>query len=188
MTTRQYKPAILILAAALAGAAGAPTASAEQGWYAGGALGRAHIDEDVDDVQLDADSTTFRVFGGFSFNANLAVEVSYLDLGTFEDTVDAAGTPVDVSADADGFSLAAVGRVPLTERLSLRGKAGVFFWDGQSTVNGITENDPGDQNAFVGAGIGYAIAERASLFFDVEYYDLDGVEPLLATAGFAFRF
>ena len=76
----------------------------------------------------------------------------------------------------------------MSERLSLRGKAGVFFSDGRSTVDGIRENDPSDESAFVGAGLGYDLSERAGVFLDVEYYDLDDAEPLLASLGFAFRF
>jgi len=177
-----------IVSMVIVGALASGAALADNGWYVGGSIGQAYIDERVDTIQLEADSTTFRIFGGYAFGDHIALEASYLDLGTFRDTVDVGGVPVNVSADADGFSIAGVGRLPLSERWSLRGKAGLFFWDGQSTVNGITENDPGDQNAFVGAGLGYDLSEKAGLFLDVEYYDLDGVEPLLATVGFSFRF
>lgn len=186
MKTTQKK--LSVIALLLSAAAGPGSAMAAGDWYVGGALGQAYVDENIDNIQLDADSTTFRVFTGYAFNDYFALEASYLDFGTFKDTVDVSGVPVDVSADADGFSFAAVGSLPLSEQLSLRGKAGVFFWDGQSTVNGITENDPSDQNAFVGAGLGYALSERAKLFLDLEYYDLDGAEPLLASVGFAFSF
>lgn len=184
-TNQRYLATMAILTV---GALCSSASMADDGWYAGGAIGRAYIDEDIGAIQLDADSTTFRVFAGYAFSDYVGLEASYLDLGTFEDSVDVAGVPVDVSADADGFSFAAVGRLPLGEKFSLRGKAGVFFWDGQSTVNGITENDPSDQNAFVGAGFGYDLSQKASLFLDLDYYDLDGVEPLLATLGFSFSF
>ena len=186
MKTRRNKAAAV--AVLITGIAAAAPAMAAGEWYAGGALGQAYIDENIDGVEIDADSTAFRVFGGYAFSDYFALEASYLDFGTFKDTVDVSGVPVDVSATTDGFSLAVLGSLPMSERLSLRGKAGVFFSDGRSTVAGVRENDPSDESAFVGAGLGYDLSERAGVFLDVEYYDLDDAEPLLASLGFAFRF
>jgi len=163
-------------------------ALADTGWYVGGALGQARVDEDLDGAQFRDDSTVLRVFGGYSFTDFVGVEVSYLDLGTFSDTVDVGGELVDVSADADGFSIAALGRLPLSERFSLQARAGLFFWDGQSTVAGITENDPGDQNPFVGLGFGYELSEKAELGLMVDYYDMDDAQPLVAALQLSFRF
>jgi hypothetical protein len=98
------------------------------------------------------------------------------------------GELVDVSADADGFSIAALGRLPLSERFSLQARAGLFFWDGQSTVAGITQNDPGDQNPFVGLGFGYELSEKAELGLMVDYYDMDDAQPLVAALQLSFRF
>ena len=167
-------------------ALGFRTASAE--WHAGGAIGQAYVDERIGTVELDADSTAYRVFGGYAFSDHFGVEASYIDFGTLRDTVDVAGVPVAVSAEADGFSLAATGTLPLSESLSLRGKAGLLLWDGRSTVNGVSESDSGEQNGFAGVGLGYDLSETAGVFLDVDYYDLDGVEPLLVSIGFAFRF
>lgn len=161
---------------------------ADKGWYLGGALGQAYVDENIEGLQFTADSTAFRVFGGYNFNETIGLEVSYLDLGTFRDSFDVAGETVDVSANADGFSLAAVGTLPLSQRFSLQGKAGLFFWDGQSTVAGITENDPSDQNAFVGLGLAYDLSDKARLNLGVDYYNGSDAQPLLASVGFAFRF
>ena len=161
---------------------------AEPGFYVGGALGKARVDENLDGADLRADSSAFRIFGGYSFTDHVGVEVSYLDLGTFSDTVVAGGQQVDVSADADGFSLAAVGRIPVSESLSLQGRAGLFFWDGQSTVAGITENEPSDQNPFVGLGLGYGLTEHAELGINLEYFDMDDAQPVVASVLLSFRF
>ena len=165
-----------------------PLPSVADSWYAGGSLGQAFVDETINGIDLDADSTTLRVFAGYEFNDHVSLEASYLDLGTFRDSVDVAGTRVPIAADADGFSFAVLGRLPLSDALALRGKAGVFFWDGQSRVGDVIETDPSEQNAFFGVGVGYELADRVGVFLDLEHYDLDGAEPLLLSAGFQVRF
>jgi OOP family OmpA-OmpF porin len=161
---------------------------ADNGWYVGGALGKAYVDENIDGTQFRANGTSFRISGGYEFNDYIGVEVSYLDLGTFEDSFDINGQTIPVSANADGFSFAAVGTVPLGERFFAKGRVGFYFADGQSTVNGITENDPSDQNPFVGLGLAFELTETLQLSMDVDYFDMDTVQPLLATLGFSIRF
>lgn len=158
------------------------------GLFVGGSVGTAFVDENLDGSQFNADSNAFQVFGGYEFTDNFGVEVSYLDLGTFKDTFDVAGELVKVTANADGFTLAAFGRLPLSERFSVHAKAGVFFWDGQSSTAGITENDPGDQNPFIGAGVSYDLSDNARLSLGADYYDMDDAQPLVASVGIAFRF
>jgi len=161
---------------------------ADNGWYIGGAIGKAYVDENIDGTQFKADGTSFRVSGGYEFNDHFGVEASYIDLGTFKDSFDINGQTIPVSANADGFSFAAVGRLPLGEQFSAKARVGFYFSDGQSTVNGITENDPSEQNPFVGLGLAYELTESVQLSLDADYFDLETAQPLVASLGFSIRF
>ena len=48
---------------------------AANGWYVGGSIGKAYVDENIDGTQFRADSTSFRVSGGYEFNDYFGVEV-----------------------------------------------------------------------------------------------------------------
>lgn len=163
-------------------------ALADEGWYVGGSIGKGYVDENIDGLQFKADGTAFRVFGGYSFNDHFAVEAGYLDLGTYRDTIDVAGTSVPVSANADGFTFAAAATLPLSERLSALARVGFYFSDGQSTTAGITENDPSDENPFVGVGLGYSLSEYIDVNLGADYFDMDVAQPWMASVGVTVRF
>lgn len=164
------------------------SALADDGWYVGGSIGKGYVDENIDGLQFKADGTAFRVFGGYGFNDHFAVEAGYLDLGTYRDTIDVAGVGVPVSANADGFTFAVAGTLPLSERLSALARVGFYFSDGQSTTAGITENDPSDQNPFIGVGIGYDLSEYIEVNLGADYFDMDVAQPWLASVGVTIRF
>ncbi len=54
----------------------------QPGFYVGAGIGTTEIAEDsIDEFNADDSDTGFKVFGGYSFNENFAVEASYFDLG-----------------------------------------------------------------------------------------------------------
>ena len=166
----------------------AMTSNADEGWYVGAAIGKAYVDETIDGSRLKADSTASRVFGGYGFHQNFAVEASYINLGTFHDTVDVEGTSVPVSAKVDGFAISLVATLPLSDRFSAQGRLGYYFHDGQSTVAGITENDPSDQIPFIGLGLSFDLNEALELNLTADYFDLEAAQPLVGSIGLTYRF
>ena len=162
--------------------------SLANGWYVGGTLGKTYVDEDIGEFRFTGNGTSYRISGGYEFNDYFGLEASYLDLGTLDDVVDIGGQMIPVSATADGYSLAATGRVPMGERFSANGRVGYYFSDGQSTVAGITENDPSERNPFVGVGLAYGLTEIVRLRLDVDYFDMDEVQPIVASVGFSIHF
>ena len=161
---------------------------ADNGFYVGGALGKAYIDENIDGTLFEANATSFRISGGYEFGDYFGVEASYLDLGKFKDSFDVGGLIVPVSAEADGFTIAAVGRVPLSERFSARARAGYFFSETRATIGGIAEGSDSDSDPFVGLGLAYDLNDTVQLGVDVDYFDMDGIDPWLASVGFRVRF
>jgi OOP family OmpA-OmpF porin len=161
---------------------------ADSGWYVGGSLGKTYVDENIDGIQFTADGTSFRLSGGYEFNDYFGVEASYLDLGTLKDTVDVGGQMIPVAATAYGYSLAATGRMPMGQRFAAKGRVGYYFSEGQTTIEGITEDDPSEKNPFVGLGLAFSLAETVRLSFDVDYMDGDNIQPLVATVSLSIHF
>ena len=92
-------------------------------FYVGGAIGQARINEGIDGFRIEDNSTTWRIYAGYEFNDYIGLEGSYLDLGEISDTI--LGIPV--RADADGWSFAAVGKIPLSEQMGGAGQSWLVF-------------------------------------------------------------
>ena len=120
-----------------------PFALAENSfWYGGLNVGqsRAKIDDAGITSQLqglslattsidDNDkSNAFKVFGGYKFNKNFAVEGGYFDLGQFGYTATTvpAGT-LSGNARINGLNIDAVGILPITAKLSAFGRLGLNY-------------------------------------------------------------
>jgi opacity protein-like surface antigen len=85
-------------------AGAAAQADTQPGFYAGVGIGSGTIE--VDEVDFDESDTAFKIFGGYQFNENFAVELTYLDGGAPEMTVSGPGVTGSVEAEVE-----ATGRV-----------------------------------------------------------------------------
>lgn len=135
----------------------------------------------------DDSDTGYKLFGGYRFNENWAIEGSLFDLGEF--SVDAAlrapnGATGRVTStlDVKGAALALVGSLPLGERTSLFGKLGVAYGEGDVrttvTVAGVgtvlSESDSeSETDALFGAGLDVALTETVSIRFEWERYNFE---------------
>ena len=162
-------------------------ASADSNWYVGASLGSADFDNGIDGFQLDSGGTAMRFYGGYSFNEHFSVDGGYVDFGQFDAFVDSGGNPIQISEDADGFLFAATGSIPLTDKFSLYGRLGAFFWDGESLIGNIDDN-VSDVNAHLAAGLRARIYKNLSVTLDWSRFDLDGTNADLLAIGLQVGF
>ena len=182
---------VLGLAAGLCGTAAAQPID---GWYAGGNIGRsaATIDDDgirsglqvqglatssIEDRDRD---TGYKVFGGYKFHRNFAVEAGFFDLGSFGYTATTV-PPGTLTGDVRirGLNLDLVGILPVTDRLSVLGRVGVVSARSKghfSSTGAVTmpfaNPDPSERStgAKVGIGMQYDFTDRLALRGEVERY------------------
>ena len=173
-----------------------PFAIAEEpGWYAGGNVGqsRATIDNPritsgllgaglVTTSISDRDrSTGFKIFGGYQFNRNFALEGGYFDLGKFGFTANTAPAgSLNGNIRLNGLNLDAVGTLPITDRLSALGRLGLNSASARDTFAGtgavgVKNPNPSkrDTNYKVGVGLQYAFSESLSLRSEFERYRIN---------------
>ncbi len=197
-------------------AAVSPCAMADDsGWYGGTNIGRSSAT--IDDARItdglrgagltttsihDRDRDTgYKIFGGYQFNRNFAVEGGYFDLGKFgftANTVPAGTFSGDIRLK--GVNLDAVGILPLTEKFSAFGRLGLNYAQAKDNFSGtgavsVTNPNPSkrDTNLKLGLGLQYAFTESLGMRAEVERYRVnDAVGNRghidLVSVGLVYRF
>ena len=175
-----------------------PAVAAGPGWYVGGNVGASSAE--IDDKRIISGllsggflTTSFReddrdlgykLFSGYQFNRNLAVEGGWFDLGEFG--FEAETTPPGTfSGDIKirGVNLDLVGFLPITARLSAFGRGGVIYAEAKDHFSGtgaVNVLDPNRKeraaNYKFGGGLEYAFTESFGMRAEAERYRInDGV-------------
>lgn len=187
MSTKHKVQLAAVAATLAAGLAGGAHAAEEEGWYGGLNLGRAHLGlsgADLDNRNaglgvtsssaLETRDATWSLTGGYRFNRHLALEGGYVDLGTHRvsgtTSAPAAGS-LDGRYKAHGYSLAAVGIVPLQGGFSLYGKAGLFFarTDLELSANSVALAGAGQSRTGGTLGLGMSYDFTRNVFGRAEW-------------------
>src|SRR5690606_13420794 len=139
MTTARTTVALGCLA--IAGLASPAALAQDAGWYAGATAGKSA--SSIDDARIregllnqglnttsfaqDERDNAWRLFGGYQFNRHFGLEAGWFALGRFgyTATTDPAGQ-LSGNVRMRGLNVDLVGTWPLTERLSLLGRAGLI--------------------------------------------------------------
>jgi OmpA-OmpF porin, OOP family len=122
--------------------------AADAPWYVGGGIGISDFRGCPDNASCDASDQAYKVYAGYRFSRQIAVEAGYSDLGK---TTATAGDFV-TQTKPRGITAHVVGLWPLTERFSLLGRLGVIYGDSKVTGTAPTRNEKGTELAWgVGA-------------------------------------
>jgi OOP family OmpA-OmpF porin len=120
----------------------------------------------------------YKVFGGYQFNRNFAVEGSYFDLGKFgfSATTTPAGT-LNGDISLRGFGLDAVLSAPLTSKLRVFAKLGANYAEARDNFNStgavtVLDHNPSktELNPKIGIGVQYTLTEALSVRAELERY------------------
>lgn len=176
-----------VLFAGVVAALSATSAFAESGFYAGAGVGQVSIQEEEDGLDLDASDTSFKVFGGYQVTEHFAVELSYIDGGTAEDTIQG----VDIEISSDGVQGSLLGIVPIGDRFALYGRAGILSWEAElyaSFGNSfLSETTEGEDFAW-GVGGKFVVTPNLLVRVEFEGADLDGTDMRNVSAALAYSF
>lgn len=156
--------------------------------YIGASAGITSVDvcDDLSGLGVtscDDEDTGLKIFGGYKFNPNFAVEGLWADLGE----VSATGAGGTASVAVDGFGVAAVGMIPLNPQFSIFGKIGAFMWDASGGGAASGTDDDGTDIMF-GAGVGWNFTPKFGLRAEWERFDIDGDDVDFLSVGLQFNF
>lgn len=169
-------------------------ALAQDGGYAYGGLSiglsRAKIDDQriaagllgaglvTTSIRRDESEGAVKLFGGYQFNPNFALEAGYFNLGRFgfNSTTVPAGT-LDGRIRLQGVNMDLVGSMPVSERWSVLGRLGAQYASAHDTFRGtgavgVFNPNPSKRelNYKLGIGLQYAINDSMLVRGEAERY------------------
>jgi OOP family OmpA-OmpF porin len=198
MSTARKGLAILGLMSAMTFAL--PAFAQDARFYVGGSFGEAEANGFCDDIRevvigvgtvssCDEKDSAWKVFGGYQFNRNFAIEASYFDYGSVSASGQVVSLPTNVSGDLSAFGIAAVGILPLGNAFSIFGKLGLLRTevDVTASVAGFPGSDSEDETGLhYGVGVMFDIGRNLSI--RAEWERNDEVEVDMLSLGVQFRF
>jgi OOP family OmpA-OmpF porin len=149
----------LIAKAIVSAAALCAFAAHAEGLYVGGSLGSTdYKGPDIGGASTDRSGTGGKLYGGYAFNPNVAVEAGYADIGKASS---AAGTVKGHGVFGD-----LVGTVPITGNFSALGRVGAFYGRAKTDAGGSDSST----NLKVGLGLQYDFNKQTGLRAEWERY------------------
>lgn len=153
-----------------------------QGVYVGAGVGQASYD--VGDTtgivapRVDDSDTGFKLYGGYQFTPNIAVEAGYADLGEARLAGIVLGIPFDSSFEASALYADVVGTLPLGSGFSVFGRLGVAMTFAElnvATAGGSASVDDDEGNVKFGLGAEFAFSRDVAMRLEWErYVDVGG--------------
>ncbi|GIU44040.1 porin [Shewanella sairae] len=154
----------LIALALMGTCTAANAADIDNTWYIGAGAGQSNY-ESVHAVSHLGEDRDFawNALVGYQLNKYLAFEAGWQDLGATDDTHMWGGLDGSQKIDVDGFTLGAVGTLPLSEKWFLTGEAGAYQYHLAHQMNANKYVSATDTAAYFGAGIGYNITDSLAI-------------------------
>jgi len=173
-------------------------AAPDRGFYVGAGAGRINVEDDGSG--FDDGDTGFKLFGGYVLNEILAVEVTYIDGGSAEESATVFDPLLGfgnatLEVDTSVINLSILGDLLLTEQFSLFGRLGYAFIDTDLDISaqfaaGSASASDSDSSSEVSYGIGvvYRFTEQFEARAEFEGFDVSDGELNGFTASALFRF
>jgi len=185
------------------------------GWYGGVNVGQSRAK--IDDVRItsgllggglattsisdDNRDTGYKLYGGYQFNKNFALEGGYFDLGNFGFTAITvpAGT-LNGNIKVRGLNLDLVGTLPITEKFSAFARVGADYAQARDSFRGtgavlVLNPNPSKRelNYKLGVGLQYAFTEALAMRLEAERYRINDAvgnrgDIDLLSVGLIYRF
>lgn len=148
---------------------------AQSGWYGGVRANYSSNENSCLDSRITCDKTDtgYGFFGGYEFNERYGAEISWNDIG------DSRAQYMDWDLDGELKQADVSLKIShvLTERLSIYGKVGAAFWDGE-VIGGPGKVDDSGVRPLLGVGLQMPFSSRFSGRIEYQYIDKVGNDDM----------
>lgn len=174
------------------------------GWYAGLGFGQSqyrkaasYIDATLAPVgatetSANTRSEGWKVYAGYQVNKYVGVEGGYANLNDMTANTTITAGSLRTNVDTDAWTLAVVGALPLTDKLSVIGKLGGAYMltDLKAKVNDDPSVSIGDDSyePYYGVGVSYALLDNMNVRAEWERFDRNDIDIDLLSAGLVVKF
>jgi len=158
----------------------AARAEDDSAFYIGAGVGQASQESG----EFEGNDTSFKLFGGWSFNKFFAVEGGYIDGGNQSDDLGS----IHAEVSSDGFFVAGLAKLPLAGgAVSPYVKLGYTFYDAKTTLSSgnqsISESES-DEDLLFGGGCEFKLGENFRLRAEFEKVNVpDAAFEIYSLAG-----
>ena len=166
------------------------TAAAESGGYVGLGAGQVTIEDSFDGLSIQGSDSAYKLFAGYRFNDNFALEAAYIDAGAPSDTV----LGVSLWLDSRALEFSAIGNLPVTDKLGIFLRGSLVSWgatataiDGYDVYSAYSAESSGNDFGW-GLGMAAELTQHFSLRAEYEGADLDGTDYRMLTLNAVFKF
>jgi OOP family OmpA-OmpF porin len=184
-------------------------------WYIGGNIGqsRAKIDDAsissaltgagfTSSINDDDKGDAYKLFGGYQFNKNFAVEGGYFNLGDFGYTATTvpAGS-LNGKIKLQGLNIDGVGMLPLSQKFSVFGRLGLQYAEAKDDFSSTgavpaPTNSSTNKNGFnykAGLGVQYDFTQSLGMRLEAERFRINDAagndgDILMYSIGLVYRF
>jgi hypothetical protein len=163
--------------------------AAAQGFYLGGAISHAAVNETV----LEDTQNAYKLFLGYELPKFIGFEAAWVDFGEFDDVITSEGGSTRVGYDARTATAAITGRIPIGSLVTLYAKTGYMFWSTDISLTGtvtdpdFTEGTDNGSDWFYGGGVRFNFG-KFSVLGEWERYQLSDVDIDAISAGARWTF
>ena len=152
----------------------------------GGGIGLNFVSDDIPGFSFDERATALEAFAGYEFNRWFAIEGGYLNGGDASmDFFDGA-----FRVETDGFYATALGSIPLTDTLSVYGRAGIIDWETKATdtLNSqvVSQGKDDGSDPLLGAGLA-AELDNALVRLEYRMTDVNDIKMRLISLAVVWR-
>jgi len=168
-----------------------------EGFYLAGDVGQGKIEVDAGNgFTTSKTDTTYSIGAGYDFNKFFAVEVAYRDLGSIRDngigSDDAGDYNWTDKVTATAFQASVVGKLPVSDVLSVYGRLGIAKLDVEEKVRIDSDSfsyDDSTTKGLFGVGLNYDITPEFAIRAEYnQYAKWDDTKLSALTVGATYHF
>lgn len=176
-----------------------PFTAYSQDWYVGVGVGEAENKQRLGKLggpgfsgTVDNEDSSWKVFGGYRlWDEYVAVELSYVDLGTTKVTGTSGGSASTGTQEMEAFTIGLAGRIPLAK--SVGAIINLGFSRNSSKINSIigatsTFEGATDFEFYYGGGLQFEFSDTIGARMGLEVFEVADYRVNLLSAGLIYRF
>ncbi|MDH3514291.1 MAG: porin family protein [Gammaproteobacteria bacterium] len=176
-----------------------PFAASSNDWYVGVSAGKAENKQRLEKLtgpsftgSVDNEDSSWKIFGGYRlWDEFVAVELSYIDLGTTKVNGMSGLSTSTGFQEMDTFTIGLLGRIPISDPLGVIIHLGFSRNDSRisSTIGSTTTYEGAtDFEFYYGAGLQYEFSDTIGARIEFERFEIADYSVNNLSAGLIYRF